>query len=670
MRPTPVQNIVSEITLGSDDVFLPIFEAVVNSIISINLRFPKSAKDGSIKIEIYRSEPKDGLGEFGSIKSVTITDNGIGFTKQNVESFETPHSHTYKNLGCKGMGRFTCIAAFHSLHVESHYYEDGSWQTLCFSFDPLNEIKYHNGVPIKEENETVVRLQNYKSVLLEDASKVPAQSFANVLMNHCLIYYLDEKLPHISVIDHSNNEEINVNLLYASLSAENERTFLVKGQEFKAYILKTKRSGNRKNHYVHYCANSREVGNGKNLSAFNSIFQYPIYIIGTEYFLDIYVVSDFLDSKAYVSRNGFFISNGLFEDTNAITFADIENEIAKVLQDQFHEHYQQAQEKAVEKVQDFIRTKGVEYRRFLERKDILKTIPPTSDPKIIDEHLHKIAYLERQKISEKMDSYINAKTIDENTISNLAADLKQKTAFDADSLADYMCRRKAILVLLDRLLEADRDGKYKLENDIHKIVMPLGLSGDPIQEAHNLWLLDERFVTYSFVASDITLSKVTSQKSTLEPDVLLWNEGVNILDKPTAYGSAPSGELDSLVVFEFKRPGETAHQKRKTDNMWEFSELVEKYFDAFLYGNTKKNYKGRPVVVDKSTSKFGYVILDVISPQLKEFNLNKGYKKTPYGTYYKIVPEINLHIEVITFGQLIEHAHKRHKPFFDKLFVA
>lgn len=92
------------------------------------------------------------------------------------------------------------------------------------------------------------------------------------------------------------------------------------------------------------------------------------------------------------------------------------------------------------------------------------------------------------------------------------------------------------------------------------------------------------------------------------------------------------------------------------------------YFDAFIYGDGKKNYKGKHVTIEKHTPKFGYVIVDVIPKELREFNIDKGFNPTPYGTLYKIEPGLNLHIEVITFRQLIDSASLRHKPFFDRLF--
>lgn len=252
--------------------------------------------------------------------------------------------------------------------------------------------------------------------------------------------------------------------------------------------------------------------------------------------------------------------------------------------------------------------------------------------------------------------------INKDTIDDIIRQVKERTAYDADSLADYMCRRKAIIDLFDKFLEADRNGKYKLEADIHNLIFPMGFNNEEIDyESHNLWLLDERFATYRFINSDKSITSVSQKKSSKEPDLLMF-------DNPISFGNESSGEISSMVIFEFKRPGDTAHQKNKKDYRWEFSELVDKYFDDFLYNPDKKNYKGKQVIVKKTTPKFGYVIMDVIPTPLEEYNIGKGWKKTPFDTYYKLYGDLNLHIEVVTFDNLLRMARKRHNPFFDKLF--
>ena len=185
---------------------------------------------------------------------------------------------------------------------------------------------------------------------------------------------------------------------------------------------------------------------------------------------------------------------------------------------------------------------------------------------------------------------------------------------------------------------------------------------------HNLWLLDERFSTFQFIGSDKSISSFSGIKSSLEPDIVMFNNEQDYVDSRMSFGSRDVGEIESLVVFEFKRPGETAHQKHKSNKAWNFSELVDKYFDDFMYRGKNKNYRGNPVIVTATTPKFGYIILDVIAPELENYNKEHGWKKTPFDTFYRIEPERNLHLETMTYQTLLRNAEKRMNPFFDHLF--
>jgi hypothetical protein len=376
----------------------------------------------------------------------------------------------------------------------------------------------------------------------------------------------------------------------------------------------------------------------------------------------------------YNSRNGFTIpqenDNPIFGTELEISFQDIEMQMSVVLEELFDTHVKASRDKNVQEIEQYINSKAPRYRSLLQNKDLLKTIPYglTNDKK--EEYLYKIAFDARNKVEERIQKFIDAKKIDKESIEEIKNEIKVKTAYDADSLADYMFRRKGIIELFDRYLEADANGVYKLESDIHNLIFPMGITNDEVNyETHNLWLLDERFATYKFIASDIPLSSVSQKKSMKEPDLLLTDEPLEIFDKRLSYGTSNGGEITSLVIFEFKRPGETAHQKNKKDYTWDFSELVEKYFDDFLYRKKKKNNKGRHIRVDKTTPKFGYIILDVIPKALEDYNTDKGWKKTPFGSFYKMQSGINLYLETLTFAKLLEFARLKHNPFFDKLFV-
>ncbi|TXK71969.1 hypothetical protein [Mesonia sp. K4-1] len=677
----PVSNFVETIDLTKDDAFLPMLECVVNSIISLQ-KSSLDKKDKKIQIKIKRgSYPIQS--EFNNIRTIDsfiITDNGNGFNESNFKSFETPFSKINKDYGCKGIGRFTVLAAYKNLHIKSNYKtEDGEWSSRDFKFTVENEIGAHDVQKSKlNVYKTSVELNHCKIDYLREETAISAYEVAEKIMQHCLIYYLSDTLPRIEVFDEDNDDVEVINDLFNRVSKEKERTFSVKGEEFKIFITKTLKEGNRRNNYVYYCANSRVVGNPKNIKNFNSLFNYPVSNNGKLYYLDVYMVSEYLNNKVFTSRNGFNITkeneNLLFNNSNTISFQDIENELTKVLEDEYKEFVKDSRDKSKKEIQNYIITKAPRYRSLLKNENLINSIPPNLSEDKLEEHLYKVSYTARKKVEKHIEKFISEKQISEEAIEQIKDDIKEKTAYDIDSLADYMTRRRAIIQLFEKFLDADESGNYKLEEDIHNIIFPMGLTNNQISyENHNLWLLDERFINYKFIASDKSITSISQKNSRKEPDLLLTetfdiDDDPNMFNNPISFGNRNSGEVNSMVIFEFKRPGEVAHQKNKGDYFWEYSDLIEPYFDQFLYRPDKKNYKGNQVVITKNTPKFGYIILDVIPKQLEEYNKGKGWKKTPFGTYFKIQPELNLHIEVMTFRKLLDIAQARHNTFFNKLF--
>ena len=71
----------------------------------------------------------------------------------------------------------------------------------------------------------------------------------------------------------------------------------------------------------------------------------------------------------------------------------------------------------------------------------------------------------------------------------------------------------------------------------------------------------------------------------------------------------------------------------------------------------------------RDTPKFGYVIMDEMPSNLIDYNKDKGWRRSPYCSYYKINPDLNMHIEAITFQNLLKNAKERNNPFFDHLFT-
>jgi hypothetical protein len=675
------QDIVDSVDLSKSEAFLPLYESIVNSIISL-LRTGR--EDGKIDVFIEREaltdrEPDLFDKKVPPIKSIEIVDNGEGFTEENFLSFNAPYSRLNKKYGCKGIGRFTMLAMFSQIRVVSTYKEGNVWFRRKFVFDGTKELvcDYKGELDENEEHElqTKVKLVDCNNKELKPFTARNAEEIAKGVKNHCFIYYLCGQLPTINIIEQTEEglKSLDVKNYFTLEQKDKEKEIEVRDEKFLLYVVKSPKENNRKYNYVYFCANSRTVGGKRDLSKVDNLFLYPILEHGESVFLDIYVVSDYLDAHINNSRTSFKIpdSNGEFngDPSTEISMEEILIRIAEELAGLYETFVLETKKRTVLEAKQYIETQAPQYRSFLLRQDVLNRMPPHLSAEKKEEFFHREAVMAEKKLEEKINAFIEQKDYNDEQIGQMVRDMREKSAYDMDKLTDYVMRRKAVIKLFRKMLDAKDDGKYELESLIHNLIFPMGLTNKEVSyQYHNLWLLDERFATYQFIASDKSITSFSKVKSSLEPDLVLINNEEALVDNPISYGSGDAGDVESMVIFEFKRPGQTAHQKKMADKSWEFSDLVDKYFDAFLYGS-KKNYRGNFVNITSTTPKFGYVIMDVIDKQLEDYNLTHGWKKTPFGSYYKINPDLNLHIEAITFQNLLKNVEKRMSPFFDHLFT-
>ena len=176
-----LQGRLRNTSLPKSNGLLPVFEAVVNSIHSLEEK-GNLAKNGEIIIQVLRStQSKLNLNDeknLGEVTGFIITDNGIGFNDENMNSFETLDSDHKIEKGCRGVGRLLWLKAFDQVEVESAY-EDKSGNTSfrCFTFNAKN------GVQISKINNTVKP---------EIKTKISLLSFENIYQSAspktCLLY--------------------------------------------------------------------------------------------------------------------------------------------------------------------------------------------------------------------------------------------------------------------------------------------------------------------------------------------------------------------------------------------------------------------------------------------------------------------------------------------------
>ena len=90
----------------------PVIEAVCNSIDAIGPERTDGVIDIIVKRTGQRSLNLDNTHTLSDIVSIDIVDNGIGFTEENKDSFDTYRSGFKMSKGGKGFGRFMYLKYF------------------------------------------------------------------------------------------------------------------------------------------------------------------------------------------------------------------------------------------------------------------------------------------------------------------------------------------------------------------------------------------------------------------------------------------------------------------------------------------------------------------------------------------------------------------------------
>lgn len=668
---TSLKGRLRNTNLPITNVLYPLFEAVVNSIHSIDSHLKKSKTspiiDASITIRILRSTQVTAYSDVKpDIEGFEIFDNGVGFNTDNFTSFQTLDSEYKIDLGCRGVGRLLWLKAFNKVSVRSSYEENGIIYTRTFDFNAASDI--HNE-DVKETPEakiqTSIKLldiqKNYSKYLRKTAATISRD-----LLEHCLWYFIrNGGAPEIFIDD--SGERISLQNEYDSLmiNASDRTSFVIKTRTFDITHVKLKSLLQNK-HSIIYSAADRVVKEDSLQGKIPGLFGF--LNDGSENFAYMcFLTSDYLTEKVTPERVGFNISEtleGLFAD-DEISFSEIRDNALQIITEYLDQYLTENKQIGIKRLTDFVDKKAPRYRPILARiAEIDKIVDPNISDKDLDIKLHShLLAFESQLLAEGHDLMIPvgienkenyAKRIDDYL--SKASDLKRS------DLANYVAHRKVILDLLRKAIQKGTDGKYSREDVLHKLIMPMKTISDAIRfEDSNLWLVDERLAFHNFLASDKTLTSIpiTDSDSTKEPDLL----GLNVYDNPLLINDGENLPLASITVVEIKRP------LRNDAKAGEEKDPIEQALGYLkrVRNGTVMTATGRPIPDSEHIPGFCYVICD-ITPSIKDrcdiLDLRVTSDKLGYFGFHKT---FNAYIEVISFDRLLNMATERNKAFFDKL---
>lgn len=485
------KNRVRNFKFSSSDVFVPLHEAIMNSIQAIEER--GNFNDSQIKIKIERDSYRI-AGFTSGIFSIEITDNGIGFVSHNYESFCTSDSDYKVEIGGKGVGRINWLKAFEVAYISSVFEEDNKRYQRLFSFNIEEEIhdekltEVSNDTPI----ETKIILYNLNQEY-RGATEISLKEIAGKIIEHFASYFVIGAMPKVILED--ENEQIDVNELFVKekfietkneIVTSNNVTFNLRHVFLNASI-------NAK-HKIYICAQNRVVCSYDlvNVDDLPTTFN----INGKKAIYQCYVHGEFLDNDVNSERTYF--SNVIFEeeDDNDRPHFELAINLYQVVYSQIHQFLQTYLEPMRDtrdnQINDYIENYCPQYKYLTKyAKEDLQSISyaVASNPEKLISELNKL----NNKLNNKHNIQIT-KAIQDNdsdSAKNKLLDLTTQVVENLHSqFTNYLQKRNSTIEMLEKLINL----KTTTDEIINKFfLVDEGLSSDNT----NTWLIDER-LAYHF----------------------------------------------------------------------------------------------------------------------------------------------------------------------------
>jgi serine/threonine protein kinase len=662
-----IKRAVENIRSGTT-VYTPLVEIIVNGIQAIE---DKNIADGKIEIVVERSSQEELDKKVPQVASFLIKDNGIGFTDENRNSFDTLYSDYKLSQGGKGFGRFTCLKYFEDLEIESIYQDGKELKSRKFRMGKDNNIIVDEqcGISDEKNTRTKVKLSRVKEGRFTD-KKLP--TIARVLAERLLPYFIDQdySCPTITVSESDGSARIVLNDFVSNqlsalikeikLSSDN---FSLQGNNidygfrvrlFKFYSPKNQRSK------ISLVAHRREV---TDTAIHNYIPEFIEEFFDKQsdgsddrdrnYVVKAYVFGDYLDENVSLERGGFEFQKES-DLVHGVSQADVEKEAAEISRAAIGDEITARQEKKKERVQSYVDDEAPWHRAILRSVD-LSSMPYKPSKEEIELRLQKEKYRQEIEVTGKIGKLLKEGNIDDlkENVTELVSQISETSKND---LTHYIALRRKVLELFGKNLEIDPDGRYSSEGAVHDIIFPRRKDTDSIPfDDHNLWIIDERLNFTNYVSSDKSLGDGSADR----PDLLAYDR--RVLFRGDNESSNP------VTIFEFKKPqrDDFVNPSSNEDPIQQIVRYVNQVRDGKY-----KTPEGRKILVSDNTPFYGYVVCDLTSKVEKWLEFEKDYKPMPDKLgWFRWHDNINLYLEVVSWDKVLRDAEMRNRIFFHKLGI-
>lgn len=662
-----VKRLVENIRSGTN-VYTPLVELVVNAIQAIE---EKGAEKGLVEIEVLRNGQPDIIDRLEGVDGFIVKDNGVGFTENNRNAFDTLYTERKIADGGKGFGRFTCLKYFDRVSITSTFADGDIYRDRTFKMGLDKDIIVDEQLADSQSQETGSRVEvsGIKSVRFPDKG---LETISRVVVERLLPYFVDEERQCPRVIIREAQNSFSTLALNDYLGKENsqivemkvdEPTFTLTANEetktfqvrvFKFYAPRAARSK------VSLVAHRREVTDNPlqtYIPEFSEEFFEPESLEdagkGRNFVIKAYVFGDYLNDNVSLERGEFRFQTDA-DLLNGISQTDIEQKAAEIAQSAVGSEIAERKKRKETRIAEYVETDAPWHRTLAKEVDF-SALPMRPSNQDIELHLQKKKYEKEVTTRTQVAAILNSEDPNE-LATKIAGVIESISENSKNDLIHYVSMRRCVIDLFSKSLEIGASGKHQSEGEVHDIVMPRKKDSDELNyDAHNLWILDERLNFTSYVSSDKPLQGSNGDRT----DITVYNRRVAFRGDNEA--------SNPITIFEFKRPqrDDFADPSSKEDPV----QQIVRYVNQIREGKFKTP-AGRDIEVNGTTPFYGYVVCDLTAKVKKWLEQEKNFTPMPDGMgWFNWFGNISLYMEVISWTKLLRDAEMRNKVFFSKLGI-
>lgn len=580
-------------------------EAITNSI---------QAGSKKISVDLVFSAPNAELFQNSEerkfLEQISITDDGEGFTVENLNCFDEVCTSHKDSIGGKGVGRLSFLKYAGRVEVASQL-QSGLVEFVYTPEFKLDDVKTSDK---KGTNRTSITLKEPKEQINTQVTKL-VNSICDDLR---LLIFLKAQQNHIIDLNftHNSRQPFDDNFYFSGkdIKALSQREFEIHGEKFRCYLFRDESP--RKGIVAMLCADElciEEV----NISKRFDVCRYSIF-----------VTSPYFNSRSNIERQRLEIPKTDGE-------ADLASPISRdTLIPKLHDECMAMIREHSDADIDQFKTSNVDklkkYYPFINVNSL------GGDAALLDadEIVKTYRVQQAKKEDQLVEDLESGKRVSLDDISHLAS----------DDLARFIVHRALVINSLANM------PPQSAEDAIHNAILPKKSNGMEIRE-NNVWLIDDKFLSYSSIFSDQALSKIIQDvndefesKHQRRPDVAAF------------FSKDSDNQPNKLVVIEFKKPGADIFDNAKSLSQCrlyanELTDKIKTVLEVFAFA-----------IVD---------IDDEFYRELKQTNYKDIFSLKERVVYqdFKIGPNeaIPLHLYVMPVEALIKDAKARNKVFEDIL---